>query len=210
MTKKCSCKLSYEELKEKFDESHGNVTKVSDYFGIKRTTMRNWLIDFGILIPYELINYPSKQILIELYEKCGSVNGVARHLGIKDTTLYNHFVSIGIDIKSVGFSAPKTVRYYGSDHYNWKGGIQHHSSGYIMIYMPDHPMAKANHGYVMEHRLVMEESLGRYLTDGEIVHHINENKIDNRLENLELMTVSEHISHHKENAKRDSLGKFSI
>lgn len=62
--------------------------------------------------------------------------------------------------------------------------------GYWAIRMPEHPAA--NCGYVFEHRLLMEREIGRYLTNNEIVHHINEDRKDNRLENLQLMTVSEH------------------
>jgi hypothetical protein len=43
-----------------------------------------------------------------------------------------------------------------------------------------------------EHRLIMEEFLGRRLTRREVVHHINGNTKDNALENLQLMTLSEH------------------
>lgn len=63
--------------------------------------------------------------------------------------------------------------------------------GYILLYRPKHPMSQRS-GYVMEHRLVMAEHLGRNLRADEIVHHKNEAKDDNRLENLELMDKSEH------------------
>lgn len=75
---------------------------------------------------------------------------------------------------------------------NWKGG-KFISDGYVWIYTPEHPNAnRANRGYIAEHRLVMEEHLGRYLETDEIVHHKNEVKDDNRIENLEVMSREEH------------------
>jgi hypothetical protein len=77
----------------------------------------------------------------------------------------------------------------------WKGGRSKTSEGYIIVRMPDSPMASPN-GYVKEHRLVMAAHLGRDLLREEVVHHINGDKTDNRLENLELTNQSVHVAGH--------------
>jgi len=82
----------------------------------------------------------------------------------------------------------------GSNHPMWKGGKEIKNNGYIHIYCPEHP--KSHKGKVAEHRLIMEKSLGRYLKENEHVHHLNHNKQDNRLENLQIMAQSKHTSLH--------------
>lgn len=75
----------------------------------------------------------------------------------------------------------------GKDHGAWKGGRTLDTYGYVRYYSPGHPRAM-NGRYIFEHHHVMEEFLGRYLVEGEEVHHRNGIKTDNRLENLELWT----------------------
>lgn len=71
--------------------------------------------------------------------------------------------------------------------------------GYRYVYCPNHPHALkncANAGYVMEHRLVMERHIGRYLSEDEVVHHKDRNRLNNDISNLQLMTIAEHSRLH--------------
>jgi hypothetical protein len=92
----------------------------------------------------------------------------------------------------------------GRNNPRWNGGRRYNSSGYVLIYSPNHPF-KDKLGYVREHRLVMEKKIERYLKKDEIIHHKNEIKDDNRIENLELTNITKHNIHHKLGKKRGYL-----
>lgn len=89
---------------------------------------------------------------------------------------------------------------------HWKGGRwAPNSQGYITNMIP---REKGEGDRILEHRRVMENYLGRKLIGGqgpnsEIVHHIDGNKENNNIENLELMTQSQHSRMH---ALRRGLG----
>ena len=94
----------------------------------------------------------------------------------------------------------------GPNHPRWKDGKAKDRDGYILIKKWEHPFCK-NNGYILEHRLVIEQQVGRYLTPKEKVHHIGikypigsiENKQDNRPENLIAFTSeSAHQRFHKD------------
>lgn len=98
---------------------------------------------------------------------------------IKDGTLKN----------TLYIEASKTMRRrYGKDHHNYKGGWIQARYKYICVAGRQ----------VAEHRYLMEQFLGRQLSLNEVVHHRNGNRLDNRLENLELMTRAQHINHHRQ------------
>ncbi len=85
----------------------------------------------------------------------------------------------------------------GKNHFNWKGGQIIHE-GYVFVLMPEHPKANSNKGYVKRARLVAEKKLGRYLYPGEIPHHKNGIKNDDRPENIEVMeSISAHVKYHR-------------
>lgn len=84
----------------------------------------------------------------------------------------------------------------GEKHPRWKGGRRKSSWGYILVFAPLHPLV-TNQGCVFEHRLIAEKALGRFLTATEVIHHLNEIRDDNRLENLYLCKdTAEHMRIH--------------
>ena len=78
---------------------------------------------------------------------------------------------------------------------NKKFGRIINDKGYVLILSKHHPY-KNGIGYVREHRLVMEKHIRRYLKPYEVVHHINHNRQDNRIENLMIMSSSGHSHLH--------------
>lgn len=85
---------------------------------------------------------------------------------------------------------------HGSAHYRWNGGTIITKDGYRKIRVgKSHPLADSN-GYAYEHALVVVSAIGGLPGVGEVIHHTNGDKTDNRLENLELLTRREHESAH--------------
>lgn len=98
----------------------------------------------------------------------------------------------------------------GNQHYRWTGGRFRHTDGYLYYRVEGHPFGDGH--YVFEHRLVMEDWMREeapdhpflvvagdgltYLRPGIVVHHINENKRDNRRMNLLACTAAAHRDIH--------------
>ena len=74
---------------------------------------------------------------------------------------------------------------------NWKGGVVRNICGYLTFRIPENNKyycMKNSNDVVLLHRLLMAIYLQRPLKNEEIVHHINEDITDNRMENLELFS----------------------
>jgi len=81
---------------------------------------------------------------------------------------------------------PKRGPPRGKGNPSWKCGRVIDRNGYVLVPTPlGHPFGRSI-GRILEHRLVMEEKLGRYLKPEEVVHHKNACRLDNRIGNLEL------------------------
>jgi hypothetical protein len=91
----------------------------------------------------------------------------------------------------------------GEQHSQWKGGFRKHSKGYLEIHVslvePEFQcMAQKNNNHILFHRYIVAKSIGRPLTKKEIVHHKDENRLNNCPFNLELFSsLSEHMRYHK-------------
>lgn len=84
---------------------------------------------------------------------------------------------------------PTALKAERETHGNWRGGRLVTGDGYIQVQVQaNDPMAcmRQRSGYVLEHRLVMARAIGRPLSPSETVHHINGDRTDNRIENLQL------------------------
>jgi hypothetical protein len=113
-------------------------------------------------------------------------------------------LEIAAELKSSGARVAAAIRKAGGTvrrrgarqekNYFWTGGRIVDKQGYVLLKV-DHPHANAS-GYVREHRLVMEQVLGRLLLPEEVVHHKNGVNSDNRPENLEVFpSNASHLAH---------------
>ena len=80
----------------------------------------------------------------------------------------------------------------GNNHPAFKSGRKKTTNGYVLIYKPEHPF-RDNKNYVLEHRFIVEQQIGRYLLSEEECHHSNKIKDDNRPKNL--MAFINHSAH---------------
>lgn len=167
-------KLSVKKVGERVGILGWKVSRILKKNGVDRRP--NKRIDWPVALMrhwYEVEGWTLQKIADELGQKQKVVNKVA---------------------KKNGFQMRRTGPNRGAGHPDWKGGRLIDKSGYVMIYKPEHPHARAGK-YVCEHRLVMEQHLGRYLLPNEVVHHKNDCKTDNRIENLEVFqSNAEHLS----------------
>ncbi|HUW47069.1 MAG TPA: HNH endonuclease [Dehalococcoidia bacterium] len=104
-----------------------------------------------------------------------------------------------VDVRCNSCACKLKPHLIGAKAHGWKGGRNKTREGYIEIWLPSNDFfySMANKkGYVLEHRLVIAEHLGRCLQYWEWVHHKNGIRDDNCLENLELTTSGSHLIEH--------------
>jgi transposase-like protein len=121
-----------------------------------------------------------KREMADRYRAGESIYALAKAYGAIPQSVYKILVSLGVE-----------MRYHG----RFEGRATKTEAGYVRVQVDkSDPIAVAMgwvNGFVMEHRLVMARHLGRPLREEENVHHINGDRADNRIENLELWSTSQ-------------------
>jgi len=171
--------ISKESLAESYHQL-GSAQKVADKYGVSKKLILNHMKELNIKRADTKKQKGKKQAKrIQFFSDQG-LNGVeiAKKLKITSSTVYRIAARYNVNIVD-----------------NFHKGFSISDSGYKLIKVDDHPFADSK-GYVREHRLVMEEFLGRFLDVGECVHHMDENKLNNSIENLELMLIEDHVRLH--------------
>lgn len=175
--------------------------EVAQIFSCHPGTIDTYLRKFGIRKRRFVKDYANNFDRDELHKLYWQDSKTLREIGEiihlpKDTVrvLFQH---LGLPLRS-RYEANKLIAQKNSLYRrgvacgkSWKGGRIKTSTGYIYMKAEGHPYSNS-HGYVLEHRLVMEQKLGRYLLPSERVHHINGIKTDNRPENLMLVSRANH------------------
>lgn len=142
------------------------------------------------------------------FEDKDSIYYLAKELGIGKRTLAVKFKAFGFKARSVSAArlGSKRIQYRrGSAHEWFKGGTRNHQ-GYLQVACRDHPDADKE-GYVFVHRMMAEVKIGRRLLEGEDVHHIDEDRRNNSLSNLAIMSRSKHMSLHMTKRQKNRRSK---
>jgi transposase-like protein len=189
----------------------GVTTSTIDYwlkkFGITKRTLSeaSWTPSFmlkkrpGINLKYRDRDWLYQKYVIE--QK--SLKEIALETGIPSRTVYVWLLQFGINPRTTK-EALSTERFHrrnrgkhsGEKSPRWNGGKKVACGGYVLVAAKDHPLCDSC-GYVMEHRLVMEKILGRYLKPEEAVHHVDGDVKNNKPDNLILFSsTGEHTAHH--------------
>jgi len=161
-----------------------STAKIAEKYGVSKKCILNYMNRFGIERGRNLV--PAEKVK-ELAIRGLSAPEIGEILGFTQSAISKVGRQLGVEI---------------ADKFHPGHIITH--NGYKMIRKPEHPYSDGK-GYVREHRLAMENHLGRLLDQEEIIHHINGITTDNRIENLKITSLPEHTkSHHSGKKGRGS------
>ena len=176
------------------NKKYYTAQEIATMFNVKKATVRHTAKNLGLInehTPRTKESYLYSETDLKTFEK--HYTKPLQRTEVVCSNCQKHFFISNCYLKrerKYRFCNKKCESQFRSYHNtveNWKGGtILPNGYKYIEI----------NGKQIEEHRLVMMKHLGRELLTTEHVHHKNGNKLDNRIENLELLTNVEHAKRH--------------
>lgn len=179
----------YDQVKKMVFDEKLSHPEIAERLGKSLSSIQSYCSRHEILTKPRKIPPPvDKEELIYLIEnKELQQDKVADLLGVNVSTIERYCKRWKLKTQRTG---PKR----GELHPDWNGGIRI-QKGYRYIYSPDHPNCTKQR-CVAEHRLVMEQKLGRYLLKKEVVHHVDGNPLNNNPDNLMVFgSNGDHLHH---------------
>jgi len=179
--------FSYKEVGKIVGCSDDTVKRHAKKFGVESFEVRemkkyNQILTKEFLLQHAIDSPRGKVIpLTKIAKIVGCTGWTIKNKALKFDLLIANKKEINIEDKKKGINKYKG-KPYDSKRINKK-------TGHVLIKIE-------GRGWIREHNYVMEQYLNRKLKPGEEVHHINENPSDNNLENLQLVTPSEHMKIH--------------
>ena len=185
MKRHANCRLTIEQENSAINKYKDGMSleAVGKIYGTNLVTIRNVLKSYGVKLrgagnKFKVFSDNEIKTMIELYKNGNTIRDIAKIFKASHALISRSLRKNNVYIND-------KLR---EKHHNWKGG-RLITNGYVQVIIdlnsPYISMAR-NSRYVLEHRLVMAQHLKRCLTDSETVHHIDGDKLNNKIENLQL------------------------
>jgi len=181
-------RINLEDAKRLYFDEGLSLRGTASRLGISRSGLRYRFAKAQLTLRKQDVNIEEAKRLY--YNEGLSIALVATRLNISRSALMERFRKASLHLRSHG-EATRLAHKQGRRKLS-KGGRIINNHGYIEVMEPQHPRAKGETGYVLEHILVWEKVHNRPLPKGWVIHHLNGIKTDNRPYNLAAMPRAKH------------------
>lgn len=167
------------------------VKEIALFLGVNVYNLNTVLALRGKRLPLKGVPEEKREAVKQMYLSGMLPRQISQELNVPARTI-QVFVYKHLRLKHPETPKP---RVFGKNNPAWKGGHKRFRKGYA--YVPNGELDPRGRAlYVPEHRFLMEKHLGRKLLSSEVVHHMNGDHTDNRIENLMLFpTNADHLRH---------------